>query len=133
MKQINFKTGHSLLETMVALVIFMIVMMGTISMLLATMNGNQKAQEMTSAYYLTQDLIEEINFEIQRTPNLADTLVTNGLITETRGRYTLEYSMFALPDPTINRHARNFEVTARWSTGTNDPRELTTHTIIYIP
>ncbi len=80
-------SGYSLLEVMVSLVIFSFVMMGATSMLLATMKANKSAGDVTTSYYETQGLIEEVNMRIQVDPVMTQLYLT---VTEESGEFVLD-------------------------------------------
>lgn len=125
--------GYSLAEVMVALVIFSIIMLGTASMMISSMQGNVNAQHTTSAYYQTQRVIDDIDFHVQQSPAYADSLVDLGQQQFQDGIYTIRYQMVNIDDETaVTAQIKQLTVTAEWQ-GTSGSRDVTTESLITVP
>ncbi|OQY26490.1 MAG: hypothetical protein B6244_13350 [Candidatus Cloacimonetes bacterium 4572_55] len=139
MCKLNSKAGYSLLEVMLALVIFAFLMMGTSSMIIATMRGNATSQQITTGYYETQRFIEDLRGRMEYSIAYADSLVNAGDIEE--GVYhsdgSLAYTVrYLVEDPPENsevtgQNIKQLTVTALWEHG-SETRSVTTQTLVLI-
>ncbi len=126
------KKGYSLIEVMVALVIFMIIVLYTAQMLVASMQSNIQSANTTSAYYISQRFIDKIEHDMELSPDIADSLSLLGPQTFNTGPseiYAVTWRVYEYDaDAIINEMTRAVEVSVAWGT-----RSVTTRAIVEIP
>lgn len=132
MKPLNNEQGYSLLEVSIALVIFMIVMLGANSLILSTIKGNQIAQQTTTAYYETQRVIETVRREVQMLPEMADSLVEMGEQVVEGETFTTRYTLYDPDEDSMVDFIKTITVTTEWGED-NRRRSLTTRSTILVP
>ncbi len=146
-KIVHHNDGYSLIEVMIALVIFAIITVGTASMIMASMRANRQAAETTSAYYATQRYIDALQFQVSQSANYADSLVIKTqAATDVDGFdvhlpppgslvdiYTVRIRVFdADTDPQINARIKAIRATAVW-VSYGGTRKLTTNSMLEVP
>lgn len=136
MKIFNTTTGYSLVELMVALVIFMIITMFTAGMYIASIHATREAGNTTSAYYFTQRKVDEIEHMILNDASIADSLTNLNPQVEVGGPndvYTVTWDVYEYDtDTVINAMTRACSVRVEWQSN-RSTRHVTTRTIIEIP
>lgn len=141
MKLMSNNKAYSLIEVMIALVIFSFLMLGTSSMIVATIRSNQTSQETTTAYYETQRVIETLKEQVNMSPILADQLVSDGeqveYVYNDNGEvtYTIRYLMenpTSSGEDVYSDQIKQLTVTAEWNVGSST-RSITTRTLILLP
>lgn len=99
--------GYTLVEAMVAMIVFLVGVLGVAGLLLVVVHANRDATNRTRAGQLVHEKIEEL-------ASVPFSALTGGADARTVGGVVFDRAWTVVPDTPIDRVAR-IEVEARWT------------------
>jgi prepilin-type N-terminal cleavage/methylation domain-containing protein len=119
------ENGFTLIETLVAMVILSIALLGIAQMQLSAMQGNRSSYDMTEASALASDMIEQMVLQNWKDPTAVKCPANDFVI-----RSNITYTRICTPPGVVLIGQRVFAVTVTWQGKSSTVHSLVVNSLL---